>query len=1826
MFAYLEAPPSESTYNLSITPASISSTRVLYVNDNSVIGDLFATTVGNDLNDGLTASTPKATLQSLINDQDLGPNDLVVWDTGTYTSNTVVTAIDEGAAYVGSVGGTIISGSGTKLTFSDADNNTVHSLQFTNSSTAIHTTSDLGNESTGNVIRNNVFTDTTTAIYVESGNGELLSGNVISGSGSYGVRYTPGTTNTDTTVIEGNQISDKSTGIYVSSPGTTASIQISQNTISGNTHGINVSRGSNNLLAHIYQNDVFGNTTGLRIQSDGAETFNNDIYNNTTGIQGDSYYGFGLIGGNDWSQPNLIHDNDVGVLLRSSSGALQFNEIYSNMTGVQIESAIDVNHNLIYRNTDQGILASDADNASIASNTIYAAVGDGIRVNSFTSGLSLRHNIIQADADYTLYVATDSQVGFTSDYNNLYKTGSANLVWWQKPFNDLFDWQVEANYDNHSIDYTSPTVSAPSVSNDDPMFVNLVGNDYHLSAGSTSIDAGDSSTLFGSEPSPSGSRINLGAYGGTSEATVSAAASITVDSPNFYTDIENNVGQTIVWHTFGLTGNVDIDIYEVDGGKVEDVTSGGGVPATAGTLGWTPSLATTDLTKRYYVQITSLTQPTIVDTSREGFSIVPNGNEFFVDDASNVDDQYTPAATGNNRNTGQSAADPRANLLPLLRSYDLGPGDTVKIDNGDYIHVRNVTISGASGVGNDEGATFTGPTNAGSEAIIDRGNPYSGSTNIELNDADFTTVQNLTLTGAYQGLWVHSGSTNFTGTQLTVSNNAGDGLSVESDAADSVITSIKAYDNGGTGIDIRTPISNLSASEAYNNQTGIYVTNSSDGSPTVIGAVDALGDPDLAANSVSGPENRGNLVYNNTNAGIVANTNVIVFGNNVFGNSDGISINSGAVAERNIVHGNDDGISAYISTVKNNRVFENIRGIDLRSSDALENEVYSNTVGIEGRGAGSYFSDQISNNLVYENTADGILVRNTSNGNLLSNNTVYQTSGNAIRVTDGSDDARLVNNIVVVDSGTGISVSADSQNGFQSDYNLLAVTGAGQIGEWQNVGQPTLIQWQSTTQIDDHSFSQDPLFVDADPILNTLGYVNTTDYGQDDDFHLRSSYGSYHGAANAPVLTPSGNTLVDLPIEPTSTLVTDSGFPAGLDRSPAIDRGDAAIPVVNELPANGGFANLGAYGQTAFASHSPTQYVLVTTPDGGEVWPAGQSFDIDWRGHDAGGTVDIELVRDGNPAFSLLIGDDLAGASAGTFNWTIPGSVSPQTDYRIEVTCNDLSITDASNTTFEITAPVSIYYVDDSSDVNDQYTPGVVGAAGNTGLSPSSPRDSIQSIFADYTLGPGDIILVDTGDYSLTTNIVVGVSGASGSPLLIQGPTDAGKEAVLDRANTSSGSYVFELIDADFVTLDSLSITGAYQGVVADSSSDSDGVVISNSHVFDNDRDGIRIESGNDDLQVFANVIEGNSLAGSSDGLYVAGSARALISGNTVFNNDTGMSITGVSSNSADRTQVLNNTVHDNQGDGIYASYHVLVQQNEVFGHVGSSDVGIELGSGTVEARQNVVHDNYRGIEARYLGEHLISENRVFNNAEVGIFQDESHIVSGNQVYSNSVGIQGDPHFGFYGLIENNVVYGNTNQGILILDARQYSSTGARILNNTVYQEVGDAIRVEQSSEDVLIRNNILWTETGRDIYVASDSQTGLDSDYNLLFTGTDPAAKVGFWNGVEVDTLLDWQTASGQDANSIDSAPLFVDIDGSDNTLGYSNAGGGFDGGLDDNFALAGGSPAIDRGDTWNASFLDRIGSSRVDDPGTANLGLLDYAETVSSSSTFVATGVGQE
>ncbi|NQT19058.1 MAG: right-handed parallel beta-helix repeat-containing protein, partial [Planctomycetes bacterium] len=1082
-------------YTLAIEPGAGSLTRLFYVNDADTTDDLYTLAIGNDANPGTAPDAPKATVQSVLDDHVVGPADLVLVDTGTYTGAVLITVTDEGGNYAGSPAGSIFDGGGTHFELVDADYNLIYGFTFSGSGTAIYARDDGVDSSTNNVFRANIFAGTHTGIRINYGESDTIEYNLISGPGTRGVYMPYG----GSVTIRRNTIFGLTYGVYGSADFDGV---IQDNTISVCDYGVDVAGG----IAAVSGNELFECGTGLFSNTPGTTAYDNDVHHNITGVEG-----YGTFGGADWSagQPNDIHHNTTGVIAYNNA-IVRFNRIHHNSTGLSCRSSVTVDHNLIYRNTARGVLVSASSGTTIENNTVYADSGDCIRIQNGAQDISLTNNILWTTDGYDVWVDTDSQVGFSSDYNNLFASDTGRVIWWQRTFSDLFDWQVEADFDRNSIGYTAVN---PVL--DDPLFVNLAADDYHLTdVLSTSIDAGDPTSILTQEPAPDGDRINLGAYGNTPQAALSPPAYIEVDFPNYYTDWEADVGAAIIWHTYNVSGNVNIKLYQEGVGEIADVAT---VAAADGSYGWSPDASGVigNVANRYRIRIISADAPAVFDDSREPFAVPPSGDDYYVDDDDNTNDEYTPGAVGNNRNTGKTTGDPKANLLPVLRSYDLGPGQVVHIDTGNYIHVRNVLLSGNLDLNNDEGATFTGPTDTARVATIDRANTNADTANVELNDADYVTLANLTLVGAEMGVWVHNGSTNFTGTLLTVANNTEDGIRVESDAEASTLHRLNAHDNGRYGIHVTTPILRLSGCTAYNNNTGIYVRHDGD-STTVVGSADETGATDLAFEL-------GNKVYNNSRYGIQARSNVLVFGNTVYGHSatsaEGIRLEGNASATHNVVHGNYKGIITYLSAslITDNRVYNNAHtGISAGSnSPLLRNVVYSNPTGIELRS--NYTATAVANNLVYANWSHSILVQSRY-GPQIVNNTIYQTAGNGVRLQNQAKGIYLRNNIFRVDGGCAISVADNSQVDFASDYNLFYAPGAGLVGFWQGMSLSTLAAWRSATFTDNNSIDQDPRFVNAQGPGGVLGYSDATDDGRDDDLHLQSTEGSFHGGALAPVI------------------------------------------------------------------------------------------------------------------------------------------------------------------------------------------------------------------------------------------------------------------------------------------------------------------------------------------------------------------------------------------------------------------------------------------------------------------------------------------------------------------------------------------------------------------------------------------------------------------------------------------------------------------------------------------------------------------------------------
>ena len=143
-----------------------------------------------------------------------------------------------------------------------------------------------------------------------------------------------------------------------------------------------------------------------------------------------------------------------------------------------------------------------------------------------------------------------------SDYNNLYATGSGQVATFFGVEPLYFQDKNRPSLRALPICSTGKSRATPTCTRwadvlaptlDDPLFVSLAGDDYHLQSSSTSVDAGDPSFPTANEPAPNGGRIDLARTGGTIEATASPTSWLRLTAPEFYVDLIPADTYTIAW-------------------------------------------------------------------------------------------------------------------------------------------------------------------------------------------------------------------------------------------------------------------------------------------------------------------------------------------------------------------------------------------------------------------------------------------------------------------------------------------------------------------------------------------------------------------------------------------------------------------------------------------------------------------------------------------------------------------------------------------------------------------------------------------------------------------------------------------------------------------------------------------------------------------------------------------------------------------------------------------------------------------------------------------------------------------------------------------------------------------------------------------------------------------------------------------------------------------------------------------------------------------------------------------------------------------------------
>ena len=468
------------------------------------------------------------------------------------------------------------------------------------------------------------------------------------------------------------------------------------------------------------------------------------------------------------------------------------------------------------------------------------------------------------------------------------------------------------------------------------------------------------------------------------------------------------------------------------------------------------------------------------------------------------------------------------------------------------------------------------------------------------------------------------------------------------------------------------------------------------------------------------------------------------------------------------------------------------------------------------------------------------------------------------------------------------------------------------------------------------------------------------------------------------------------------------------------------------------------------------------------------------------------------------------------------------------------------------------YYVDgDNSQCND--------SANGTEVTPWCTLGKASS-----ALTAGDTVLIKNAIY--TETVVPKASGNAGSGYITyeaytgHNPTIDGQNNRSYGINIQNGSEYLKFIgltirnhtndgikikntagnDSDYIVIDSCTIVdNNEEGIQATGKSTIDrlsNLTIQNCTIQNNERYGIYIDDYWDYVTVTGNVFFNNGHRG-----YVNGSCFdniQLVQDETTY---------GPNSQTATYAVITNNTVQASCRQGVLVwgdIDNVYIAGNDIYS---SGATGIQIegdsasgGPSNVVIRNNTVWDNCEFCAAE----------EVWSNAECGIWLDRTDhaLVENNTSRANNEGM----HFSFKDGNSNLIVRYNTLHQPSNLRAVKIWADSDRIYfyNNTIHNVGvngsygGFYIKNKGGSSDYnVIKNNIISQVDHKKVRCDIATTT---FDYNLYY---DTDGLSFEWIGNTYNSLSAWQDGSGQDRNSIEANPKFVDAANSDFRLSIDSA-----------------------------------------------------------------------
>ncbi len=400
-------------------------------------------------------------------------------------------------------------------------------------------------------------------------------------------------------------------------------------------------------------------------------------------------------------------------------------------------------------------------------------------------------------------------------------------------------------------------------------------------------------------------------------------------------------------------------------------------------------------------------------------------------------------------------------------------------------------------------------------------------------------------------------------------------------------------------------------------------------------------------------------------------------------------------------------------------------------------------------------------------------------------------------------------------------------------------------------------------------------------------------------------------------------------------------------------------------------------------------------PVGGEAWVAGEHairWELGGDGWTGTETLTIECTGDYGETWSIWAID--VSAAAGVFTWDISG-LPAGPDYQVRIECNEAPSAWDISGAFWI-GSVTAYYVNDTAQEEDVFCV-ASGSPTANGVTPETPNTSVQYIIDTYALQPGDTIWVDTGRYTLGSNIALdaGDQGAESNPLRVLGSPNG---TVFDRNNTESVYSAAFKVTGDYVQLgdwlNPLEITRGFTGIIMEGT----GCQIRACTVYGCTNLGVKITGNNSAL--IDSFIRDNGWTG----VHISTSQNVSVVANSVIRDNAkhGIQAEAVGADIA-VVDIHHNTITGNGDCGIYAytlnDNEVRVVNNTLAGNVSHALYGrSEYGDYRVRltARNNVIQSEGPGsscvrLQVELAGILDYNTYHAVNGAATGYFGEQPY-------------------------------------------------------------------------------------------------------------------------------------------------------------------------------------------------------------------------------------------